>query len=134
MNDVELVNALEDAIAGLQWISESDYPFTVVYWQPQEPDDLTTEQLLQLTNHPPDAIVETEDLDTFFAVATQAQDWHDPETAASVERYQALVSLLKQHLHELLVYRIGEIELDVYIMGKTAIGAWAGLATKAVET
>jgi len=59
---------------------------------------------------------------------------HDPETAASVERYQALVSLLKQHLHELLVYRIGEIELDVYIMGKTAIGAWAGLATKAVET
>lgn len=134
MNDPELVNALEDAIAGLQWMSESDYPFTVVYWQTQEQDKFTPERLLQLTGHPSDAIVETDDLDSFFALATQAQDWHDPETAANVKRYQALVSFLKQHLHALLVCRIGDIDLDLYIIGKTSTGALAGLATKTIET
>ena len=134
MNDAELVNALEDAIAGLQWMSESDYPLTVLYWEPQALETLTTARLLQLTNRPPDAIVAIDDLETVFAVATQAQDWHDPETAASVKRYQALASLLKQHLRELTVYRVGTLTIDLYIIGKTAIGAIAGLATKAVET
>lgn len=133
MNDAELVKALEDAIVGLQWMSESDFPFTVVYWQPEAPS-LTLEQLRQLAHQPPEANVETDDLETFFAVTTQVQAWHDPNTVASMKRYQALVHLLKQQLHELRVYRIGNIELDLYIIGKTATGAFAGLATKAVET
>ncbi|WP_206756030.1 MULTISPECIES: nuclease A inhibitor family protein [Cyanophyceae] len=133
MNDAELINTLEEAIAGLQWMSESDYPFTVVYWQDELPI-LTPEHLLQLTNHPPDTLVETEAVDDFFAIATQAQDWHDAEATAVVKRYQALVETLKQSLDALTVYRLGQINLDLYIIGKTTTGALAGLATQAVET
>jgi hypothetical protein len=133
MNDPELINTLEAAIAGLQWMSESDYPFTVVYWQDELPS-LTPERLLQLTNHPPDTLVETEAVDAFFAIATQAQDWHDAEATAIVKRYQTLVETLKQSLDALTVYRLGQVNLDLYIIGKTATGAVAGLATQAVET
>ncbi|MBD2037790.1 nuclease A inhibitor family protein [Leptolyngbya sp. FACHB-321] len=133
MNDAELINTLEEAIAGLQWMSESDYPFTVVYWQDELPI-LTPEHLLQLTNHPPDTLVETEAVDDFFAIATQAQDWHNAEATVIVQRYQTLVETLKQSLDALTVYRLGQINLDLYIIGKTTTGALAGLATQAVET
>lgn len=133
MHDAELINALEEAIAGLQWMSESDFPFTVVYWQNELPI-LTPESLLQLTDHPSDTLVETEAVDAFFAIATQVQDWHDAETTASVKHYQTLVETLKQSLDALTVYRLGRVKLDLYMIGKTATGAVAGLATQAVET
>jgi hypothetical protein len=133
MNDAELMNTLEEAIAGLQWMSESAFPFTVVYWQDESPL-FTPERLLQLTNHPSDTPVETETVDDFFAIATQAQDWHDAEATAIVKRYQVLVGTLKQSLDALTVYRLGQVNLDLYIIGKTATGAVAGLATQAVET
>ncbi|NJK53834.1 MAG: hypothetical protein HC936_15435 [Leptolyngbyaceae cyanobacterium SU_3_3] len=62
------------------------------------------------------------------------QDWQNESEQTIVSQYQQLVDTLKQHLSDLQVYRIGETNLDLYIIGKTADGHLAGLATKAVET
>lgn len=132
--DSALRKELEAAIAGLQWMSESDYPFEVCEWSEQNADDLRPEQLSALTHHPANTPIETQDFDNFFEVATQAQDWHGPEERATVQRYQALVKILKQYLSNLKVYRLGRINVDIYILGKTAEGTVAGVATKAVET
>lgn len=132
-SDAALINRLNAAITGLQWISESDYPLAVVYWS-HPFASMTTEQLLQLTNHPLDAIVTQKDLDTFFAVATQPQRWHSATELADVQRYQQVVSTLKQNLTDLGVYCIGSVTIDIYIIGKSQTGAWLGLTTKAVET
>jgi hypothetical protein len=51
-----------------------------------------------------------------------------------VQRFQNLVSVLKQNLSQLQVYRVGNIEIDVYIVGVTDGGGLAGLSTKLVET
>jgi hypothetical protein len=51
-----------------------------------------------------------------------------------VHRFQNLVSILKQNLSQLQVYRVGDRSIDVYIVGVTPGGDWAGLATKLVET
>ncbi len=53
---------------------------------------------------------------------------------AECKRYQRLVKLLQTHLTDLKVYRLGEVEIDVYVLGKTESGAIAGLATISVET
>jgi len=90
--------------------------------------------LLQLTNHPPEAPVKVVSVDDFFARATQEEDWHDEEEREMVQRFQNLVSILKQNLSQLQVYRVGNINIDAYIVGVTPRGDWMGLSTKLVET
>lgn len=133
VSDSELKTILQNATQNLLWISESDAPFEVVMWE-QSIDQLSDRTLLQLTDHPETTRVEAVAFDQFFAVPTQIQDWQSEEEAAIVHQYQQLVDLLKQHLHNLRVYRVGEVELDIYILGATESGHVAGLATKAVET
>lgn len=129
----QLANLLQQITKGLQWMSESDYPFEVVAFESPSAD-LTPENVLQLTKHDADVPVESVDLDSFFAVATQEQDWHSAAEQETVKQYQKLVSCLKEHLRDLQVYRIGEINLEIYILGKTEEGELAGLSTQAVET
>jgi hypothetical protein len=113
-------------------MSESDYPFEVFQWVGQEP--LTAETVIQRTGHTPDTPVEVVPLDDFFQNVTQEEDWHNDEEKETVKRYQALVDTLKQNLSDIQVYRLGTVEIDVYIVGKTPSGDLAGLSTKVVET
>jgi Nuclease A inhibitor-like protein len=126
----KLLEQLQAAIEGLQWMSESDFPFEVVHWS--QTADLTPELLLKLTDHTPETPVQTEAIASFFEVATQSQDWHGPEEAAAVERYRHLLQVLSQ-LRSSQVYRLGEVNVEIYILG-TAADRWLGVKTQAVET
>ncbi|NQE35531.1 nuclease A inhibitor family protein [Microcoleus asticus] len=127
-----IADPLQKASEGLLFLSETDAPFEVIHWPAQ--GELTPAKLLQLTNHPPDAPVELRTVDDFFAIATAQEDWHDREERETVQRFQNLVSILKQNLSQLQVYRVGSIEIDAYIIGVTQNGDWAGLSTQLVET
>jgi hypothetical protein len=127
-----IVAQLKQASQGLLFLSETDAPFEVIHWQTQE--QLTPAKLLQLTEHSPDAPVELQTVDEFFAIATQEEDWHDEEERETVKLFQNLVSVLKQNLSQLQVFRVGSINIDVYIVGVTPGGELAGLSTKLVET
>jgi hypothetical protein len=91
-------------------------------------------KLQQLTEHPPDAPVELRTVDDFFTIATAQEDWHDQEERETVKLFQNKVSVLKQNLSQLQVYRVGSTDIDIYIVGVTPGGALAGLSTKRVET
>lgn len=127
-----IATQLKQASKGLLFLSESDAPFEVLHWPAQ--GELTPAKLLQLTNHPPDAPVEMRTVDDFFAIATQEEDWHDEEERETVQQFQNLVSVLKQNLSQLQVYRVGSTNIDAYIVGVAQSGEWAGLSTKLVET
>lgn len=127
-----IATQLQQASEGLLFLSETDAPFEVIHWPAQ--GELTPPKLLQLTGHPPDAPEELRTVDDFFAIATQEEDWHDAEERETVQRFRQLVSILKQNLSQLQVYRVGDRSIDAYIVGVTPDGDWAGLATKLVET
>jgi len=151
-----LVDALQAHVAGLSWMSESDYPFRVVVTA--HPESRATESAAASTNEipplrPVGLTVATEvpivsipnledliktgepvDLDTFFQRATQAQDWFGEAEWAIAQRYQQLVCWLKENLTNLQVYRCGDVEVDIYILGQTADGTRLGLQTRAIET
>lgn len=135
MNDETstLITRLKEATAGLLWMSEIDAPLEVIHWPPALPD-LTTERLLELTDHPLTTPVERIAIDDFFAGATEEQAWFGEEERAIAQRYQDLVAMLKQSLSHLQGYRVGEVNIDIYIVGQTESGDWVGLATQAVET
>jgi hypothetical protein len=127
-----IATQLKQASKGLFFLSETDAPFEVIHWSAQ--GELTPAKLLQLTNHPPDAPLKMLAVDDFFAIATQEEDWHDEEERETVKLFQNLVSVLKQNLSQLQVFRVGSINIDVYIVGVTPSSDWTGLSTKLVET
>ncbi|WP_377482018.1 MAG: nuclease A inhibitor family protein (plasmid) [Microcoleus anatoxicus] len=123
---------LKQASEGLLFSTESDAPFEVEEWKTQ--GKLTPAKLLQLTNHEPDAPVEIVSVDEFFAIAIVEEDWHDEDERETVQRFQNLVSVLKQNLSNIQVYRVGKINIDAYIVGVTPSGNCVGLSTQLVET
>ena len=127
-----IATQLKQASKGLFFLSETDAPFEVIHCSAQ--GELTPAKLLQLTNHPPDAPLKMLAVDEFFAIATQEEDWHDEEERETVKRFQHLVSVLKHNLSQLQVFRVGNTNIDAYIVGVTPGGDWTGLSTKLVET
>ena len=132
MDDSELIDRLRQLSKGLLWMSESDYPFETIYWKNQ--GNLTKKKLLQLSGHDLNTLVEVEQLDRFFVLAIKEQDWHEQEKKAEFKRYRVLLDFLKNYLRDIKVYRVGEVEIDIYIVGRTNSRNLAGLSTKAIET
>ena len=127
----EIVEKLKEASTGLLMMSESDYPFDVVQWEGAAP--ATQEKILQLTGSQ-DLPVEIVDLDYLFRNCAFEQEWHNELQKKDVKKFQTLVQTLKDNLSDISVYRVGQINIDAYIIGQTKDGDLAGVVTKLVET
>jgi hypothetical protein len=66
--------------------------------------------------------VEVASVDDLFARVTQEEDWHDEEERETVKLFQNKVSVLKQNLSQLQVYRVGNTNINAYIVGVTPSG------------
>jgi hypothetical protein len=132
MSDRDLAVQLQQATDGLLWPSETDAGFEVVTWP--DLDQITTESLRDRLNLDPETPILCQDFHRFFQPVTQEQAWHNSEERAERERYQALVQFLSENLNNLQVFRVGEVEIDIYILGQTPEGQILGLQTQAVET
>ena len=130
---MSIVKTLKEVSKGLLMTSESDYPFEVILWEGKAKEPLTVEKMLQVTNHSIDTSVEIVDLDYLFRNAAQEKEWHDEQQKATVKQFQLLLETLKNNLSDLQVYRVGTIEVDVYIVGKNESDL-VGLSTKLIET
>lgn len=131
--DNAVAAALREAAAGLLYMSETDEPFEAVHWKnPGRPLDAA--RLLELTHAKPKTPVREESLESFFKDLTTPQDWHGEAEREDVRRYQKLKETIQSRLSGAKVFRVGEINVEIYIVGLTPEGDWAGLRTRAVET
>jgi hypothetical protein len=131
-SDEEIIEELKRMTTGLLFMSESDYPFEIVYREGQ--NELSTEYIRELSGQPADSRVEVKSVDDFFRVAVSEPDWKGEAEIAVAGRYQALLRLLKENLDELKVYRVGTINIPVYIIGRSKKGNLLGVSTRVVET
>ena len=129
--DEQFLDELREATRGLTFMSESDYPFEVFEWDAAEP---THEFLRGLTGETPDTPVETTTAADFFRVAVSEAEWKNAEQLAAARRFQTLLRLLEQNLKDLKVFRVGVINIPVYVVGRGASGRWLGVSTRVVET
>jgi nuclease A inhibitor-like protein len=130
--DDELLEELEQAIDGLLFMSEADYPFSTIRWKGNvEP---TEAYLREQAGSGADAPVKSKSVDELFRVAVSEPAWKGEAELAVAKRYQSLVRWLKEHLSDLRVYRVGEITIQVYVLGRSPGGNWLGISTRVVET
>jgi hypothetical protein len=129
-----LLAQLKQLTAGLLFQSESDYPVVPFTLPDNGKQTLSVNDLTSLLKTRSGGPVREMDFEQFFSNATQVQEWQGPEELETVKRFQALVKTLKENLSEIKVYKVGEIEADVYVIGRTTSGDWAGVSTRVVET
>ena len=131
-NSNDLSDVFETACEGLVYISETDAPILPFAGGPA--DTVTGQIILQQTGGEPQTQVEEIEFDTFFTKLTTIKDWYGEPEKARAERFLDLKMLLEENLRELKVFRIGNIRLDIYVVGIDIEGNLMGVTTIAVET
>jgi hypothetical protein len=126
-NDV--LGELRRASAGLLYPSESDVPFEPFRWEGAgEP---TPEQLGQLPTKgerrrkgKPRPVKEVP-FKEFFEELAESED---------AGRFREMEAVLRRGLTDLRVFRVGKVNVDIYLVGRDRAGQWLGLHTASVET
>jgi hypothetical protein len=132
MSNNDLVQQFKTATDGLLFMSESDYPFEIHEWGnlPQ----VNPEYIKRAAGLPPDTSVEETTVENFFRPAVQSYDGQSETARSTSERYRQLVQLIHNNLTDVTVYKLGTINMPVFIAGKTTSGNWMALSTRVVET
>jgi Nuclease A inhibitor-like protein len=132
-SDEQILSELARAAEGLFYMSESDYPLEPIRLEGAE--EPGPERLRELAGVGTDARVETRSLEEFFrddhAVQMPREGMGEPLRPTS---FQNVVRTLGENLTDIRVYRIGEINIPVYVLGRSGSGNWLGLSTRVVET
>jgi len=126
-----IINRLKQATVDLLWSSESDFPWEIVTWQ--QGTQITPTALFSDVDDA-DRSIESITLTELFAPILTAEDWYKAAEIAQVNRYTELLHAIESNLAEVQVFRVGEVEIAIYVVGKTPTGDLVGLKTHTVET
>jgi hypothetical protein len=124
---------LTTAAEGLRYVSEADHPFDFVSYPNAPADALTPQRVAEIVGKP-GAPVEEVPLERFFAGMIESADPADAATQALVPRFRALRELLRRRMPDVRVFRVGQVEMECYLLGTVQSGGVAGLHTQALET
>jgi hypothetical protein len=127
---------LTEASEALYYPSESDEPFEYVELTfPPEAEPLSERSVAEFLGRRPNNYAEEISLEDFFEPVTTVEDWYENEDRNTVDQYFRLKDVLQTNLTDVRVFRVGRVEIDVYLIGKTgAEGQYAGLKTQVTET
>jgi len=129
MTAKEIIDRLSTLSKDLLFPSESEYPLEPFTWKSAT---LKPETILTRSQKPADTLIESITLEEFFAPVTTDEDWFEDEDREIAQRFRDLQAAIAT-LENVQVFRLGKIEIDVYIVG--AIGPdLIGLKTTVIET
>ncbi len=114
-NTDELAKQIKKVSKGLYYISETDaeiFPFIG-----NKAEAVTVKEVLKQTERVAETPVEERDFTEFFTHLTQIQDWFGEEEMAMAQKFSDLKDLLEKNLKDLKVFKVGKIQLDIYVVG-----------------
>ena len=123
---------IKEASEGLLYRSESDYPFELVHIS--APSAALEQEFISASNKGTDTKVETVTLEYFFRNMVKIYPDAIAEQEMMALKYKNLQDVLQHELQDVTVYRIGEVQVDVFIIGQLPDNSYGGLRTKVVET
>ncbi|NBB28872.1 nuclease A inhibitor family protein [Cellulophaga sp. BC115SP] len=121
-------------VADLYYPSESDEKiefFDAPFAIEGTPDVASLKMFLGI---PPEVTTSEWDIETFFKPLLKKEDWFGEEELEWLKSAEDLHALLIANLTDIKIYRIGNIEIDVYLLGKPTEGNCVGVKTKVIET
>lgn len=116
-SDKQVLEELKNASIGLLVMSESDYPFELIQWNGENP--ITSEYLCSVSERPEGTRIEETDTKRFLG---------------ENERFRKLQAVIESNLEDVKVYKVGAIDIAVYIVGRSREGQWLGVSTRLIQT
>jgi hypothetical protein len=129
---VRLEEQLSPFIEDLWYMSEGDYPFEFFSYPTDSTGPITPELVMKevLWKTSTD-YKHTRELEEFLSFYLEDEDCPYEEDS---ERYKAIVEILNRELEDVKAVFIDDIEVKVFIIGRTPCGELAGLRTIAIWT
>lgn len=134
--ELEFLEDVVPAIDGVLFSSEGDEYWDPLFY-PGSGDALENhDALLVLFEEPADEYIQESDFDELI----DSQYFiPDPESASEweleiKESYTRIREALETQLDDIRVYRVGEVEVRIYVVGRTSCGDLAGISTLSIET
>jgi hypothetical protein len=131
-SDEQIMDELARAADGLLYMSESDYPLEPL--RLEGAGRPTPERLRELAGAGADAPIEVMSLEQFFRAPVSEPAWKGGAELASARRFRAVARALEENLSDIEVYKVGRVNMPVYVLGRSPDGNRLGLSTRVVET
>ncbi len=130
MNATEISDRLSLLSKGLLFPSESEYPLEPFIW---EKTTLSIKEILIRSGKNCDTPIATLTLEDFFAPVVTEENWFDTQDREIAHRFRDLKRAIASNLENVQVFRVGKVEIEVYIVG-TINSDLVGLKTTVIET
>lgn len=127
-----VLSEIRKTARGLFFPSEKDAPFRTISFP--NAGEVNAHNITMLTQQSADRPVEEVSFDEFFEELTREQKWHGEDERAVLKKFRDLEKILRDKLSRLTIFKIGEVQKKVYILGQSAEGEWLGLETESLET
>lgn len=121
-------------LAHLFYPSESDEPIEPVTCYLEQTGPLTVSQIKDWLMLPPSVSVEEMAEGEFWEPVITQQDWYNDDETSRTTRFGQLKKRLEDELTGRQVFRVGESEIKVYLLGRQADGKRVGIRTTIVQT
>lgn len=133
-NKPTFCDQINPLLAGLFYPSESDEPIEAVTCYLSQPDPLSVSQIKDWQMLPPAIYVDELPEAEFWEPVITDEEWYTDEERQRTSQFTQLKTKVEAELTVRQVFRIGETERDVYMLGRQANGERAGFKTKIVQT
>ncbi|MGD1907796.1 MAG: nuclease A inhibitor family protein [Leptolyngbyaceae cyanobacterium] len=140
MTLADITTQLDCLTQDLCFPSEADTPWQVVVW-PESAE--LTDALLQHLDQPAEASVVSQSLTDLSEQVERRCRGYGAEGKAMVEdrsqrtiaaQHQQLFQYLEDQLSEVQIFRVGEVTVEVVVIGVAETGDWVGVRTQSIET
>lgn len=131
---ISLKEQITTLSSALLYPSESDEPIT--YFEM----DLSTQEPIGIANFKmfngiAPEIASTEiAFEAFFKPLIEVQDWFGEDEKKWAADALSLKNLLLEKLTDMQLFKIGTIEISIFLFGKSEDHHWEGITTKVIET
>ncbi len=134
LKNISFTEQVNPLLTDLLYPSESDEPIETVTCYLKQDEPLTVSQLKDWQMLPPSVYVEEIPEADFWEPVITEEDWYGDEEKVRTARFRELKQVIECELSVRQVFRVGESEMDVFLIGRRADGERAGIKTKVVQT
>lgn len=128
----DFAEELEKTIEGLWYMSETDAEISV--FRGEKAESVRKESLIEQLGISPETNIIEKKFADFFKNLIETKDWFGEEEKEMAEKFLTLKNLLEENLRDLKVFKVGQIEVSIYVIGLNSQNILMGINTKAVET
>lgn len=125
---------LKSALDGLLYQSEADYPLEFVCWAKKPGENLDCDFVRRQLEVGQDINIQEADAEALLQDCCRIEKWFKENEVAMAQGFQKLRDIINQLLKNLRLFRIGEIEITVVVVGEDDQGNIVGFKTMAIET